>query len=92
MTLGAPMQMEAGTVISIVALVAGGVTCVGGWVLSVEKRINGLRALQKSVSGIEEAMKDMSKSMGAVDRRTERLSMFIHSRDVAHEPRPFEGV
>lgn len=62
-----------------IALASG----VLGWVISVEKRINGLKSLNTKVTRMDNVLE-------RVDRRTERLSFRITGRDVAHgEP---EGV
>jgi hypothetical protein len=65
------MEIAGETILGILGLSGTAMAVGGGWVISVEKRINGLKALQKTVD--------------RVDRRTEKLSMFIAGRDVTHD-------
>ena len=68
------MDIDSQTLIGILGLSGAGLGVAGGWIISVEKRINGLKALQKTVD--------------RVDQRTERLSRFITGRDVHLDREP----
>lgn len=62
------MELTVQTILGVISLSSGGVLVVGGWVMSVEKRINGLKALQKTID--------------KVDLRTERMSVRAFGRDI----------
>jgi hypothetical protein len=79
------MEVDGSTLVAVLTLAGGTIVVAGGWVISVEKRINGLKGLQKTVDETNTLVK-------TVDRRTERLSLFIRGRDVAHDPDPLAGV
>lgn len=67
------MTIDNGTLIGCVTVIGGAIAVGGGWVISVEKRINGLKYLHRRVEKIGD---DVSR----VDRRTERMETLLTGR------------
>lgn len=65
------MELDAQTILGVLGLSGAAGLTVGAWILSVEKRINGLKGLHTKVDKL--------------DYRTEQMSLALLGRDVAKD-------
>lgn len=68
------MTIDTGTFIGFVSLAGGALAVGGGWVVSVEKRINGLKYLHGRV-------KEIGETVQTIDNRTAQILVFVRGRE-----------
>ncbi len=66
-------MFDTSVIFGVITLGASAAVGAVGWVISVEKRINGLKYLHRRVE-------ELGHGMGRVDRRTERIETLLTGR------------